>query len=70
MLILRFEEREGRYDLAENALYRLLHDKEILKEEAQAFYVRLLALAPTQLEEGGLPLEEVKEGLEELESYF
>lgn len=70
MLILRFEEREGRYDLAENALYRLLHDKEIHKEEAQAFYIRLLALTPAQLEEGGLPLEEVKEGLEELESYF
>ncbi|WP_018753923.1 DUF6483 family protein [Paenibacillus sanguinis] len=70
LLLMKLEESEGRYDQAENALYRLLAEESISKEEADAFYQRLLTLSPEQLEEGGLPLEEVREGLLELEKRF
>lgn len=70
LLLMKLEESEGRYDQAENALYRLLTEESISKEEADAFYQRLLILPSEQLEEGGLPLEEVREGLLELEKHF
>lgn len=70
LLLMKLEESEGRYDQAENALYRLLMEESISKEEADAFYQRLLTLPSEQLEEGGLPVEEVREGLLELEKYF
>lgn len=62
-LLLRYEEERGRYDLAENALYRLIDRSIIQPEEAREFYERLLTLSPEQLDRGGLPLNEVQEGL-------
>ncbi|MNJ03920.1 hypothetical protein D3C73_1644490 [compost metagenome] len=53
--------------MAENALFRLLKYGGATKEEGIAFYERLLSLDPHQLERGGLPLEEVKEGLDEVQ---
>ncbi|RUT28925.1 hypothetical protein EJP77_16085 [Paenibacillus zeisoli] len=63
LLLLRYEEERGRYDLAENALYRMLERSIIQPEEAREFYERLLKLDPEQLASGGLPLSEVEEGL-------
>ncbi|RRJ62008.1 hypothetical protein EHV15_02775 [Paenibacillus oralis] len=69
-LVFRYEEQEGRFDQAENVLFRLLEEEEISKDEGLAFYQRLLRLPPERLEAGGLPEEEVREGLAELESRF
>ena len=66
-LLLRYEEERGRYDEAENALYRLLDQQEITEEEGLAFYQRLLTKSDEELEAGGLPREEVQEGSEELQ---
>ncbi|MEV3428083.1 DUF6483 family protein [Paenibacillus larvae] len=55
----------GHYDLAENALYDLLEAGE--KDTGQLgfhFYERLLGLPEELLESGGLPIEEVKDGLQ------
>ncbi|GGH38906.1 DUF6483 family protein [Paenibacillus segetis] len=69
-LLFRFEEEAGRFDQAENVLFRLLQDEAIPPEEGIVFYDRLLVLEPQILEQGGLPLSEVKEGLAELQSRF
>lgn len=66
-LLFRYEEERGRYDEAENALYRLLDQQEITEEEGLAFYQRLLTKSDEELEAGGLPREEVQEGSEELQ---
>lgn len=70
LLVFRFEESEGRFARAENALYRLLKESGISKEEAAGFYHRLLELPSERLTAGGLPLEEVKEGLADVEARF
>lgn len=69
-LVLQWEEAEGRYDQAENALYRLLEEGHATKEEAVAFYQRLLALPRDTLAAGGLPVEEVEEGLADVQAKF
>lgn len=69
-LVLRWEESEGRFDLAENALYRLLKEGGATKADAIRFYRRLLTLTPETLAAGGLPIEEVEEGLAEAEARF
>ncbi|MGG6313948.1 DUF6483 family protein [Paenibacillus macerans] len=69
-LVLRYEESEDRFDQAENALYRLLQEQQMSRDEAESFYHRLLALAPDRLAAGGLPLEEVEEGLADLDRFF
>ncbi|ANS75813.1 hypothetical protein AWM70_15480 [Paenibacillus yonginensis] len=63
-LLFRYEEQEQRFDKAEDCLFRLRKDGEIGREEAAAFYERLLKLDDETLEQGGLPREEVLEGLE------
>ncbi|MDN4068106.1 DUF6483 family protein [Paenibacillus vini] len=63
-LLLSYEESEGRYDQAENALYRLFQDGVATKEEGIAFYERLLLIDRERLEQGGLPEQEVQEGLQ------
>lgn len=68
-LLMEYEEKRARYDLAENALYRLLGRKAIGTEQAMEFYDRLEVLDPQQLAEGGLPLNEIQEGREYLERY-
>ncbi|MDR0270936.1 DUF6483 family protein [Paenibacillus sp.] len=65
-LLLEFEEAQGRYDEAENALFRLLDQHELTKEEGLAFYQRLLLRNDEELEAGGLPRAEVEEGKEDL----
>jgi hypothetical protein len=67
LLLLDYEEAHGRFDQAENILYRLLKAESIPKQQALAFYERLLQYEPDRLCEGGLPLNEVREGLEEVE---
>lgn len=69
-LVLQWEEGEGRYDQAENALYRLLEEGHATKEDAVEFYQRLLALPRDTLAAGGLPAEEVEEGLADVEARF
>ncbi|WP_036646537.1 DUF6483 family protein [Paenibacillus sp. oral taxon 786] len=69
-LVLQWEEGEGRYDQAENALYRLLEEGHATKEDAVEFYQRLLALPRDTLAAGGLPTEEVEEGLADVEARF
>jgi len=66
-LLLSYDEERGRYDEAENALYRLLDQREITEEEGLAFYQKLLTRSEEELEAGGLPREEVLEGAEELQ---
>ncbi|MEF2969275.1 DUF6483 family protein [Paenibacillus sp. M1] len=63
-LLLAYEESEGRYDRAEDALYRLLRLGAADKEEGVNFYRRLLTLTQERLERGGLPEEEVREGMD------
>lgn len=65
-LLFQYEEGQGRFDLAENALFRLLRSDGITPLEAASFYERLLQLDSNELEQGGLPLVEVREGLEEV----
>ncbi|QLG38498.1 MULTISPECIES: DUF6483 family protein [unclassified Paenibacillus] len=65
-----YREQQGRYDQAENSWYRLLQvdDNHPIhyRGEVQAFYERLRQLEDEQLQQGGLPREEVEEGLAEL----
>lgn len=66
-LLFGYEEEQGRYAEAENALYRLLDQHEITEEEGLAFYQRMMARSDEELEAGGLPRAEVQEGAEELQ---
>ncbi|AWB47043.1 hypothetical protein DCC85_18555 [Paenibacillus sp. CAA11] len=65
-LLMSYEEREGRFDSAEDSLYRLLKSGTTGIGEGTAFYERLLNLEDEKLEQGNLPREEVEEGLAEL----
>ncbi|WP_055105221.1 DUF6483 family protein [Paenibacillus ihumii] len=65
-LVFDFAEEMGRYDLAENALYRLMDQQAMDVHEGIAFYERLAELDPQRLVEGGLSAAEVQEGLAEL----
>lgn len=69
LLLLDYEEAHGRFDQAENILYYLLQAGVIPKQQAIAFYERLLQYEPERLSEGGLPLDEVREGLMEVEKF-
>jgi hypothetical protein len=69
-LLLRYQEAEGRFDQAENILFRLLYEGAIPPHEGATFYERLLEIDPQVLAQGGLPLDEVKEGQEELVRRF
>lgn len=67
-----YREQQGRYDAAENGWYRLLHlgpDYPVqYEEDARAFYQRLTELTDEQLELGGLPRDEVEEGMAQIEA--
>ena len=59
----------GRYADAEDALFEAVDEEPAntaLVDAGIAFYQRLLALSPEQLEAGGLPVDEVRESLAEL----
>ncbi|WP_136609066.1 DUF6483 family protein [Paenibacillus dokdonensis] len=66
-LLLGYEEEQGHYDEAENALFRLLDQHEMTEEEGLTFYQRLLMRSDDELKAGGLPRTEVEEGVEELQ---
>ncbi|UQZ33520.1 hypothetical protein C2I18_08180 [Paenibacillus sp. PK3_47] len=61
-LLLSYLEEEGRYDKAEDSLYRLWEQGEQVVYEGKGLYERLLLKTPEELERGGLPLEEVVQG--------
>jgi hypothetical protein len=66
--LFRFREQIGQYDRAENVLYDILEIQPEFKAEAMLFYKRLLEKKDEELAEGGLPREEIVEGLEKLQS--
>ncbi|KOR82100.1 hypothetical protein AM231_21290 [Paenibacillus solani] len=61
-----YAEQQGMYAEAENMLYQLLDNGYMEYDEAISFYERLLLKLPEDLARGGLPLEEVHEGIDEL----
>lgn len=61
-----YAEQQGMYAEAENMLYHLLDNGYMKYDEAISFYERLLLKLPEDLARGGLPLEEVHEGIDEL----
>ncbi|ASA24161.1 DUF6483 family protein [Paenibacillus donghaensis] len=63
-LLLGYMESAGRYSKAEDSLYRLREQEEDVNQEGLELYERLLRKDPASLEQGGLPINEVKEGLE------
>lgn len=66
LLMWEWYEGDKRYDEAENTLHELLEDGVVPKDEAEEFYRRLLLLPEESLEAGGLPRDEVVDGLERL----
>ncbi|WP_138755735.1 DUF6483 family protein [Paenibacillus sinopodophylli] len=65
-LLIEWHMEEGRFDSAENLMYELLEDHILSQAEAEALYRRMLLQADERLEAGGLPREEIKQGLAEL----
>jgi hypothetical protein len=65
-LLLEWHGAEGRYDQVENIMYELIEDSVMPGADAAVIYRRLLELDDMQLEAGGLPREEVLQGLKEL----
>jgi hypothetical protein len=64
--IFRYEETQGRFDKAEDELFRILDANPGFAVEGTRFYERLLKLSREQLHNGGLPREEVLDGLSDL----
>jgi hypothetical protein len=67
--LFTYREKSGRYDSAEDTLYELLDEyvsEQDMAEEGLAFYERLLQKSDYELQSGGLPREEVLNGIEEL----
>jgi hypothetical protein len=67
------DEQRGRFDQAENHLFRLAEAGDVPDAErpfllafGEAFYARLLAKADAELEAGGLPRSEAEDGLRSL----
>lgn len=68
LLMYEWHEGDGRYDQAENVLHELLEDGVLIQEDAVDFYRRLLLLPDESLIAGGLPRDEVVQGLEQAAS--
>ncbi|WP_341279406.1 DUF6483 family protein [Paenibacillus sp. FSL H8-0537] len=66
-LVAEWHESEGAFALAENIWYELLEDGAADKGEVAAFYMRLLPFQEDKLAAGGLPIEEIRTGLNSLE---
>lgn len=60
--LLSYLESAGRYAKAEDSLYRLWDQSIDVALEGRGLYERLLLKSPEELELGGLPLEEVRQG--------
>lgn len=65
-LLMEWHETEGHYDLAENVMYELLDDNALKPSEAVEIYRRMLLQNNERLEAGGLPREEIEQGLKAL----
>ncbi|KRE32587.1 DUF6483 family protein [Paenibacillus sp. Soil522] len=65
-LLMEWHEAEGQYDLAENVMYELMGDDALKPSEAEDIYRRMLLQPNERLEAGGLPREEIEQGLEAL----
>lgn len=65
-LLMEWHEAEGHYDLAENVMYELLEDNALKLSEAEDIYRRMLLQHNERLEAGGLPREEIEQGLKAL----
>lgn len=66
--VFHYQEAAGRFSKAEDALFHLREtDPDDWTADATVFYNRLLALSDGALEAGGLPREEVRAGLLEVE---
>jgi tetratricopeptide (TPR) repeat protein len=64
--LLRYHERVGRYDKAENALYEILDVNPGFTAEGERFYGRMLEKTDEELTRGRLPREEIFQGIEEM----
>ncbi|OAB30972.1 hypothetical protein PMSD_18910 [Paenibacillus macquariensis subsp. defensor] len=69
-LLFHYQEGNGHYAEAENALFRLLEQDGIDPAEGISFYNRLQAQDDERLEQGRLPRVEVMEGLFEMQRRF
>lgn len=65
-LLMEWHEAEGRYDELENVMHELLEDMALSAAEAAATYGRLLLLEDERLAAGGLPRDEIEQGLAEM----
>jgi hypothetical protein len=63
---MEWHEAEGRYDELENVMYELVEDRALSFAEAAGIYERLLLSEDESLVAGGLPREEIMQGLAEL----
>ncbi|MFL0269964.1 DUF6483 family protein [Candidatus Clostridium radicumherbarum] len=71
LLLLNYYELVNKYDKAEDLLFELLEagdNEEDIVEKGIDFYERLLEKTEEALENGNLPLDEVKEGIERLKA--
>lgn len=69
LLLFSYYERYGQYGKAEDTLFHVMDDNPAESEIAElglGFYDRLESMADDRLERGGLPRDEVREGLEQL----
>ncbi|MBD2872369.1 DUF6483 family protein [Paenibacillus arenilitoris] len=62
-LLMEWHEAEGRFDQTENIMHELLDDEALRPEAAAGIYRRLLLQSDEKLEAGGLPREEIEQGL-------
>ena len=69
LLLFRYYERYGQYGRAEDILFHVMDEHPAESDIAGlglGFYERLESMADDRLERGGLPRDEVREGLEQL----
>jgi hypothetical protein len=65
-LLMEWHEAGGRFADMENIMYELLEDMALSAADAAAVYERLLLLDDGKLVQGGLPREEIRQGLTDL----
>ena len=66
--LFRYRVQIGQYDKAEDLLYDILDMKPEFKTEGMRFYERLLEKKDEELTKGGLPREEVVDGLNQIKA--
>ncbi|TGE34939.1 hypothetical protein E4K67_28050 [Desulfosporosinus fructosivorans] len=71
LLLFQYHELTNNYAKAEDILYKLIEETEAnndLVAKGIAFYERLIHIDPSELKKGNLPIDEVLEGLANLEN--